>query len=57
MFDKVHDACYILQRAQYTTFKTSDDFKMLEKVLIDAKKLKDNGRESPSPRSSTCVAF
>ena len=57
MFDKVHDACYILQRAQYTTFKTSDDFKTLEKVLIDAKKLKDNGRESPSPRSSTCVAF
>ena len=26
-------------------------------ALHDAKKLKDNGRESPSPRSSTCVAF
>ena len=55
MFDKVSEDCYALQQSQYIDFKQSDDYKSLEKALNDGKKQIENGRASPSPRSSTCV--
>ena len=57
MFDKVSQDCYALQQSQYIDFKQSDDYKSLEKALNDGKKKIENGRASPSPRSSTCIAF